>query len=414
MSGINPQLTSQGTLICSVYDGSEGKPVSGAHVYVRPRGDRIAAGEELTSNSSGNTETIDLAAPPVEFSLDETNTARPYSEYDLTIDAQGFNPVNIEGVQILPGEESIQNVILDREYEDENIWIGENTLYGDYPEKIPEDDVKILPEAGGFVVLPEPVIPEYVIVHAGPPASKTADYWVRFKDYIKNVGSSEIYSTWPDATIRANILAIISFTLNRVYTEWYRAKGYNFTITNSTAYDHAYFHGRNIFDKISQVVDEMFSTYITKPNIKQPLLTQYCDGRQVSCPNWMTQWGSKSLGDQGYSAVNILKYYYGYDIYLTEAKKVEGVPSSFPGVTLRRGSSGKNVRVVQEELNAIAKNYPLIPKVKADGIFGPGTENAVKVFQQVFKLPQDGLVGFNTWYKLSDIYTAVTRIAELR
>jgi len=232
--------------------------------------------------------------------------------------------------------------------------------------------------------------------------------------FTKNVASSEIYATWPDATIRSNVLAIISFTLNRVFTEWYRNKGYNFTITSSTAYDHAFFYGRNIFTNISQIVDEMFTTYITRPGIRQPLLAQYCDGRQSQCPNWMTQWGSKDLGDQGYTATQILRHYYGSEVYLSQAVKVAGIPSSFPNTNLQVGSRGNDVRKIQEQLNAIANNYPAIPKIRVDGVFGPQTDASVKKFQEVFRMPASGIVDFPTWYRISDIYVAVTRMAELR
>ena len=234
-----------------------------------------------------------------------------------------------------------------------------------------------------------------------------------FKDYIKNVACSEIYSTWPDATLRANVLAIISFVLNRVFTEWYRGKGYDFTITSSTAYDHAFVYGRNIYKSISIVVDEMFNTYITKFGIRQPLLAQYCDGKKVSCPNWMSQWGSKYLGDQGYNAINILRRYYGQDIYLEQARKVSGIPASYPGVVLQVGSRGKDVRTIQNQLLTISRNYPAIPKLKVDGIFGNMTRQAVQIFQQVFYLPASGLVDFPTWYKISNIYVAVAKLAEL-
>jgi hypothetical protein len=274
-----------------------------------------------------------------------------------------------------------------------------------------EADAKPLPPSKGFVVLPEPVVPEYVIVHAGKPAdSSAADYWIPYKDYIKNVASCEIYATWPEEAIKANILAINSFTLNRVYTEWYPGKGYGFTITSSTSYDHAFTYGRNIFDQISKVVDDIFTTFITRPGVRQPLFAQYCDGRKVTCPGHMTQWGSRDLAAQGYSAIDILRYFYGEDVYLMEAKEVAGVPKSYPGKALQTGSGGPDVRTVQEQLNAISNNYPLIQKVKADGEFGETTRKAVETFQRIFHLSADGIVGFATWYKLSSTYVAVTRI----
>ena len=233
-----------------------------------------------------------------------------------------------------------------------------------------------------------------------------------FKDYIKNVASCEIYPTWPVETLEANILAIISFTLNRVYTEWYRGKGYDFTITNSTAYDQAFVYGRNVFSEISEIVDYLFTTYITKPNIRQPLFTQYCNGKNVTCPGWLSQWGSKYLGDEGLDAVEILRRYYGSEIYLTSAEQVAGVPVSYPGYVLRDGVTGNYVRTIQEQLNAISDNYPAIPKLRVDGIYGPLTAGAVAKFQEIFDLPESSEVDFATWYQISNIYVAVERLAE--
>lgn len=220
--------------------------------------------------------------------------------------------------------------------------------------------------------------------------------------------------TWTENAIRANVLAIMSFTLNRVYTEYYRNRGYDFTITSSTAFDHKWIPNRNYFDTISTIVDELFADYLSRPNVRQPILTQYCDGRRVQCPNWLTQWGSQSLGEQGYSAIEILRYYYGDDIYINTAQEVSGVPSSWPGYDLENGASGEKVRQIQEQLNVVAEAYPLIPKIAVDGIYGPATAEAVRVFQSVFGLPQTGVVDYRTWYKISEIYVGVSRIAELR
>ena len=236
---------------------------------------------------------------------------------------------------------------------------------------------------------------------------------IRVIDYIKNVASSEIYATWPDAAIRANVLAIMSFTLNRVYTEWYRGKGYVFTITSSTAYDHKFIYGRNFFQSISRVVDEMFENYLSRPNVRQPILTQYCDGQRVTCPDWMSQWGSKYLGDQGYSAIDILRSYYGNDMYINSADGISGIPASWPGYDLGVGASGPKVRQLQEQLARISRAYPAIPTITADGVYGSRTREAGEKFQSVFGLPVTGIVDYPTWYKISDIYVAVSRIAEL-
>ena len=296
---------------------------------------------------------------------------------------------------------------------EENIIIGPPTLYGDYPPKIAEAEIKPVTETGE-IVLSRVVVPEYIVVHDGSPRDSTAtNYYVKYKDYIKNVASSEIYATWPENTIRANVLAIMSFTLNRVYTEWYRNKGYDFTITSSTAFDHKWIPERNIFDSISVIVDELFADYLSRPNVRQPILTQYCDGRRVSCPNWLTQWGSKALGDQGLTAIEILRYYYGDDMYINTAQEISGIPSSWPGYTLEQGASGEKVLQMQEQLRVISEAYPAIPKVEADGIYGPATAQAVEKFQSVFGLPVTGTVDYSTWYKISEIYVGVSRIAEL-
>ena len=289
--------------------------------------------------------------------------------------------------------------------------ISPHTLWGDFPPKIPEDEVKPLPDADGLVVLPKPVIPEYIIVHLGKPSDQgVPNEWVLFRDYIKNVACSEIYATWARETIKANVLAIISFTLNRVYTEWYRGKGYDFTITNSTAYDQSFVPGRTIFEEISVVVDDLFNTYITREGAGQPLLTQYCDGRQTQC-NGLSQWGSQALGEQGWDAISILRRYYGSDIYLAPAEKVEGVPMSFGGETLTVGSAGEDVRTIQLQLNRISENFPALPRVRADGVYGTETQEAVRTFQSIFLLPQTGDVDFATWYSISNIYVAVAKLA---
>ena len=297
----------------------------------------------------------------------------------------------------------------------QRIVIPPHTLFYEYPPKIEEAEIKPMNETGE-IVLSKVVVPEYVIVHDGPVGDTSAEnYYVRYKDYIKNVASSEIYATWPEDTIRANVLAIMSFTLNRVYTEWYRNKGKDYTITSSTAYDHKWIRGRNIFDSIDRIVDELFENYLSRPNVRQPILTQYCDGKQVQCRNrgWMTQWGSKALGDQGYSAIEILRAFYGNDMYINVAEAVSGVPASWPGFDLTLGVSGSKVTQIQEQLNAIADAYPALPKVTVDGIYGKETQNAVRIFQGIFGLGETGIVDYLTWYKIQEIYVAVSRIAEL-
>ena len=392
-------------------------PIANATISISYTGVPDSQLEQIHTDSSGQTETIELAAPPLDYSLNSQNEEQPYSEYTLDISAPGFEPISIAGTEILPTVTAIQNVTLkpmDTPTPSEQVFvIPAHTLYGTYPAKIPEEEIKPTNETGE-IVLSRVVVPEYIVVHDGSPRDSTArNYYVKYKDYIKNVASSEIYATWPADTIRANVLAIMSFTLNRVYTEWYRNKGYDFTITSSTAFDHKWIPERNIYDTISLIVDELFADYLSRPNVRQPILTQYCDGRQVQCPDWMTQWGSMSLGEQGYSAIEILRYYYGDDIYINTAEAISGIPSSWPGYTLEIGSSGNKVRQMQEQLNVIAGAYPAIPKITADGIYGPATAEAVRVFQSVLGLPQTGTVDYRTWFKISEIYVGVSRIAEL-
>ncbi len=406
----------KGTLRIRVNGRSEGNPIEDARISIGYTGDPSQPIEEVMTDASGNTDTLTLNAPPVEYSMEPGET-QPYAEYTITVSAPGYRSINISGIDVMSGQLSIQNVELEAEdaagNAKANIAIPDHTLWGNFPPKIPEDEIKTVAETGE-IVLSRVVIPEYVVVHAGGPNDNTAsNYYVRYRDYIKNVASSEIYATWPDATIRANVLAIMSFTLNRVYTEWYRGKGKNFTITNSTAYDHAFAYGRNIFQSISTVVDEMFENYLSRPNVRQPILTQYCDGQKVSCPNWMTQWGSKYLGDQGYSAIEILRYYYGSNMYINVAEEISGIPASWPGYNLTVGSTGAKVRQMQEQLARISKSYPAIPTISADGIYGNRTKEAVEAFQRVFGLPVTGVVDYKTWYEISAIYVAVTRIAEL-
>lgn len=401
------------------------RPLPGIQITVKERqatGERIVA--QLVTNANGQTPVIQLPAPPSELTEEPQTTETPFSPY--IIEAQGENviPTQINGTQIFSTIRSIQPirltpseapipVVASRQDVEENIIIGPPTLYGDYPPKIPETSIKNT-ATPGFIVLPEVVVPEFIIVHAGSPNNNSAsNYTVTYRDYIKNVASSEIYPTWPTETIRANVIAIISFTLNRVYTEWYRNKGKNFTITNSTAFDHAFFFGRDIFDTISEQVDQIFDIYCKRPGVEQPLLTQYCDGAKVSCPNWMTQWGSKALGDEGRSYDEILRFYYGEDLTFPNAPVVAGVPESYPGKPLRLGDSGPAVRTIQEQLNRISNNYPLIPKVRTSGSFDEATQESVRTFQNIFHLTPDGVVGRDTWYKISEIYVAVSRIAEL-
>lgn len=418
---MNPYMTTAqetaatGSLQIDVVSTENNHPIGDAEVSISYTGDPDSILEKVTTDSSGQSETVSLSAPPVDLSL-SPGLVQPYSEYSLFITAQGYEPVAISGTQILADTDAIQPVrmtpVKDETTPDAPITIPDHTLYGDYPPKIAEAEVKPVAETGE-IVLSRVVVPQTIIVHDGVPTDPTAtNYYVPYSDYIKNVASSEIYATWPRETIIANVLAIMSFTLNRVYTEWYRNQGYDFTITSSTAFDHKWMYGRNIFDSISQVVDEIFNSYLSRPGIKQPILTQYCDGHRVTCPNWMSQWGSCTLGEQGYTAIEILRNYYGSNMYINTAEQVSGVPSSFPGYNLSVGASGDKVRQVQEQLDTIAGVYSKIPRITADGVYGDNTAEAVRQFQSIFKLPVTGVIDFATWYKISQIYVGITRIAE--
>ena len=400
-----------GGLKIQAYGGSIADPVSNALVTVF---DNENTGlYTVYTDPDGETEILPLAAPTPAYS-EAPEGEQPYFTYNAEIRADGYIPLRIEGIQIFPDVISLQPAVLERgSGGDRLITVPAPALWGSYPEKIPEEEVKPVPEDSGFVVLDSVVVPDFVIVHAGAPDSAAQNYYVPFKDYIKNVASSEIYSTWDEAAIRANVLAIISFTLNRVYTEWYRNKGYNFTVTNSTAFDQSFEYGRTIFEEISQIVDESFTTYIKRRGGDQPLFAQYSDGREVVREGWLSQWGSQELAQNGFNTLDILRFYYGDDIYLEQADVVSGVPISYPGAELQKGSRGSAVAVIQRQLDRIGQTYYSIGRPAADGIFGSGTEASVLAFQQVFNLPQTGVVDLATWYQISQVYVALERLASL-
>lgn len=407
--------TDSGTLRVSVISSVGMIPIENAAVVITYTRDPETVLDTLTTDNSGRTPVITLPTPPLTLSLSPGAELQPYSEYNITVTAEGYEPVLVSGSELLSGELALQPVVMNplavTNQPEEIIVIPAHTLFGDYPPKIPEDEMKPMDERGE-IVLNRVVIPEYIIVHDGVPSdSSAANYWVRYKDYIKNVASCEIYSTWQEAAIYANILAIMSVTLNRVYTEWYRGQGYPFTITSSTAYDQKWVYGRNIFENIDYLVDTVFANYLARPGVRQPIFTSYCDGERVSC-NGLSQWGSNYLAQEGYSAIEIIRYYYGNDMYIATADMISGVPSSYPGYDLNIGASGDKVRQLQNQLNRIARNYPAIPTVTPDGIYGPATAESVRIFQGIFNLPQTGITDYATWYEISDIYVGVTRIAE--
>jgi len=396
-----------GNLIVRVFIDSIAQPAENANVTIVGNGIHITA----KTNELGQTAPISLPAPSLKLSLEPSNNIAYYS-YDVKVDGLNLGTQEVLGVQIFPGITSIQDIYFSTIDNNKNTSVISIPDYyiGSYSPKIIED-----PTSSSSRILNEVVIPEYIIVHEGLPSNTSGrNYQVPFIDYIKNVASSEIYPTWPREAIKANVLAIISFTLNRVYTEWYRSQGYNFTITSSTAYDHAFVYGREIYDTISEIVDEIFNYYIIYGENNFPFLAQYVDGRNVAAgPGIMSQWGSKELADQGYTAEQILKYYYTNNIRIAQAEFVEGLPVSYPGYTLQLGSCGSDVQTIQNMLNNIRTAYPAINIISnPNGQFNSDTQSAVKTFQQIFNLPETGIIDSATWYKISYIYTAINKLAE--
>ena len=410
-------LVDHGQLKIQVTSGQRAVPIPNATIEISYTGDPDSVLETVSTDENGQTPVVDLPAPPVEYSMSPSEN-QPYSEYNLKIHSDEYKPVTISGAQILSGVEGLQPVSMIPEEthtptEEHPIVIGPHTLWGNYPPKIAESEIKPVNESGE-IVLSRVVIPEYIIVHDGPVGDKTAqNYYVRYKDYIKNVASSEIYPTWPEAALRANIYAIITFALNRIYTEWYRSRGYPFDITDSTQYDQKYTYGREVFENINRLVDEQLNTYIRRQGTIEPLFAAFCNGTTVTCEG-LSQWGTVGLAEQGYSPYDILTYYYGDTIDLVQNVPVQTSTQSYPGFPLELGYSGKDVRMLQIQLNRISRNYPAIPKIgEITGSFGYLTQEAVLKFQEIFNLSPTGMVDEATWYRIAYIYTSVKRLAEL-
>ncbi len=403
----------QGFLIVSVFDENISQPINNAVVKVS--GENYE--QSFSTNESGKTQSIELQAPLKIYSLTPQSQVRPYSVYDIEVSSPGFTTTIINGVKVFPEETSLQNVFLtanrNRQSDNENkvINLPPHTLWETTVEALDEQDDNKKTDVENRVHH-EVFIPEYVIVHDGVPSNSNArQYYVNFIDYIKNVASNEVYSTWPRESLKANIYAMISFTLNRIYTEWYKSRGYNFTVTSSPSYDQTYVNNGTIFKSIADIVDEIFNYYIKNPNQNFPFLAQYNDGIKVNNPGWLSQWGSKSLADQGYTSLEILRYYYDNQLKLVAADEIIGLPTSFPGYNLVQGSCGEPVQKIQIMLNTISGNYPAIPKIiPTDGRFLENTTKSVKTFQQVFNLPVTGIVDFATWYQISYIFIAVNKM----
>lgn len=366
----------------------------------------------FVTNEDGKTVNIPFYAPDIILSLEEENDIRPYETYNVELRLKGYEIEEIQNVQIFADETSY--LPMHPAPSRRQVFPGRTvsvitdhhllTNYGGNNQgQTPANNGRIRGEV---------IIPTYITVHLGRPDSNAENITVPFLYYLKNVASSEIYPTWPVEALKANIWAQTSLALNRIYTEWYPSQGYDFDITNSTAFDQAFVKDRNIFDSISEIVNETFNEYIQKSNYQEPYYAEYCDGKIASCPG-MKQWGTLSLANQGYSALEILRYYYGNDIRIRESNNIQDVQASYPGI-LRIGSSGQEVFEMQEFLNAIAVNYPIIPVIfPVNGVFKENTEAAVRAFQRQFNLNVDGVVGKATWYKISYIYAAVRKLAEL-
>ena len=401
----------QGYLKVEVTTAREAQPVSAAKVLIMFADGSTA---ETVTNASGETTLFSQFAPDRSVSMDPEYDGDVYSTCDVEITAFRFLTTYINGVQIYAGETNILPVSM------EPVEIGHGGTNSPIVIEIPPNHLNERtheadppPEGGTPRVLDSVVIPENITVHLGRPTATANNVTITFPNYIKNVCCSEIYSTWPENAIRANIYCQISLALNRVFTEWYRSRGYSFDITNSTQYDQYYVHGRNVSENVSRIVDEVFRTYIRKGTNIEPFFAEYCNGTTATCPG-LKQWGTVSLANQGYTPLGILRYYYGNEINLTEAGIVKGIPMSYPGTPLRQGSTGDAVRAIQTQLLRIRQNYPLIPNIgSADGVFGAQTTAAVRTFQSIFSMTTDGVVGAATWYRISFIYVAVTKLAEL-
>ena len=399
-----------GILRIQAFAARQSAPVEGVTVNIV--GDGFTAAR--MTDAEGNAADVTLTAPDCALSLEEDNTTRlPYAVCSLTASKAGYRTVRIQGIQVFAGQvtlaqpEMIPETEEGRDVEDPPIVIPPHPLFagGGGSGRAPADPCA--PR-----VLDRVIIPKNITVHLGKPAASARNVTVSFRSYIANVASSEVYPTWPESALRANIHCQISLALNRIYTEWYPSRGYSFNITNSTSYDQYYVHGRTVFDVMVRLTDDIFNTYLRKTGTVNPYYSEYCDGKSVTCPG-LKQWGTVTLAKQGKTPLQILKYYYGSDIEIVRTHNIQAIPQSYPGSPLRQGDSGTAVFTLQRQLNRIAKDYPFIGKLTVDGVFGPRMVSTVKTFQRQFNLTADGVVGRQTWYKISYIYVSVKDLAEL-
>lgn len=400
-----------GYLKLEVRTGDDALPVSGANIVIKDSSGKIIT--ELKTDGSGNTEAVPLHAPDKENTLKPDHPGPYYLTYDVEVSHENFITNEIHGVQIFDTVSSTLPVNMlpvpktfEKSHLVHSIIIPEHGLLS--REVRNQEGSLIAP-----IVLKDVAIPDYITVHLGSPNSAARNVRVKFIDYIKNVGSSEIYPTWPQASLESNIYSQITFSLNRVYTEWYRSRGYDFDITNSTSFDQFFVEGRDIYDSISIIVDKIFNVYVRRQGRKEPFFTQFCNGTTSTCSG-LSQWGTVSLANQGMTPIQILKFYYPKDIELVETNNIISITVSYPGAPLREGSKGPDVQEMQRYLNRIRANYPLIPVISnPNGEFGSDTASTVKTFQGIFDLTQDGVIGKETWYKISYVYVSVTKLAEL-
>ena len=385
-------------------------PLGGVHVKIL--GEQGESLYDLVTDENGETRQVPLETLDKRFSQNQYYSGLPYKSYNVIGQKEGFDMIYVTQIPIYEGETAVQPLMLvpmeqrQTRPRQSRIFVGKPAVAMQEPrsQEGGEADPRILRQ----VVIPNPIT-----VHLGAPGSYASNVQVSFPDYVKNVASSEIYPTWPEASLRANIYAIITFALNRIYTEWYRSKGYDYDITNSTAYDQNFVYGRPIYDSISRVTDDIFNEYVRRQGQNVPYFTSFCNGSTVTCQG-MSQWGTVTLAENGYTPLQILRNYYPNDVEIVEAQAIANVPSSYPGTALRVGSTGLDVQTIQTYLNRIRRNYPAIPAITdPEGTFGDSTKAAVTKFQSIFGLAADGIVGKSTWYKISAIYTAVARLAEL-
>lgn len=400
----------EGNLIVVARTADDALPISGAHVRIMDSAGKVLY--DLQTDENGETEQVSLETVDKNLSLDPNYTGSPYTSYNVEVEADGYNSLYIKGVHIFDGEDALQPAALIPMLGSRSTPVQYGISIGKQAIEMKEPRNQIGPQSEPKI-LRHVVIPNPITVHLGRPNASASNVQVTFPDYVKNVASSEIYPTWPEESLRANIYAIITFALNRVFTEWYRSRGYNFDITNSTAYDQYFVYGRTIYDSISTIVDEIFNEYVRQIGHIAPYFTSFCNGTTVTCSG-LSQWGTVSLAEQGMSALEILRYYYSDNIEIAETNIISNVITSYPGTALRVGSTGLDVQTIQTYLNRIRRNYPAIPAITDEpGVFGNSTQAAVKKFQSIFNLTSDGIVGKATWNKISSIYTAVTRLAEL-